>query len=93
MAIALIVAVPGVVLLLLTACAGLVAGQGRKSDQPLVAPQNADFGEASRLMRAEATRERARADLRNLTSRKTAPALALVADDAAEVRKPAQRAA
>jgi len=85
MIISLIIVVPGVALLLVAAFAGLVTHYGRKSDQQLVAPRNAEFGDASRLIRAEATRERARADLTALTSRKTDRALTLLLDDAAKL--------
>ena len=84
MIISLAIVIPGVGLLLIAAFAGLFSTLGRRSETPLVAPRNAGFGEASRLMRAEATRERARADLRALTARRTGPALVLLADDALE---------
>jgi hypothetical protein len=70
--------VPGVAILLVSALAGVVTHYGRKSPELLVAPPQAGFGAASRLVRAEATRERARADLASLTTPKTAPALTLV---------------
>jgi hypothetical protein len=89
MIISLVIVIPGVALLLVAAFAGLFTHYGRKSDQLLVAPPNAGFGTAARLLRAEATRERARADLKALTTRKAGPALVLV--DAAP--KSGQRAA
>jgi hypothetical protein len=91
MIISLIIVVPGVALLLVAAFAGLATHYGRKSDQGLVAPRNAEFGEAARLLRAEATREQARADLKALSSRKTDRALALLLDDA--TKQSDQRAA
>ena len=97
MTINLIIVVPGVALLLTAAFAGLVTIYGRRSEEHLVAPRNAGFGQASRLVRAEATREQARADLRALTAPKAngtdlkpGPALVLV-DDTTE--KANQRAA
>ena len=69
MIISLIIVVPGVALLLIAAFAGLATSRARSSQEPLVAPRNAGFGEAARSLRAEATRERARADLLALTSR------------------------
>ncbi|HST83381.1 MAG TPA: hypothetical protein VLL08_16745 [Kineosporiaceae bacterium] len=78
MTISLIIVVPGVVLLLIAAFAGLATSQARGSQERLVAPRNAGFGEAGRLMRAEATRERARADLKALTSRQPGAALVMV---------------
>ena len=91
MIISLIVVIPGVVLVLVVALAGGVTRYGRQADPLLVAPRNAGFGEASRLVRAEATRERARADLQALTNRRTtAPALTLVKN---ETTRTGQRAA
>jgi hypothetical protein len=90
MIISLIIVVPGVALLLIAAFAGLATSQARRSQERLVAPRNAGFGAAARSMRAEATRERARADLQALTSRKTGPALVVLTDDAP---KPAGRRA
>jgi hypothetical protein len=72
--IALVIAVPGVALLLMAAFAGLAASQGRTSQESLVAPRNAEFGAATRG-RAEATRAQARADLKTLTARSSEPAL------------------
>jgi hypothetical protein len=89
MTISLIIVVPGVVLLLIAAFAGLATSQARRSQEHLVAPRNAGFGEATRSMRAEATRERARADLQALPSRKPDATLVMV-DGAA---KPADRRA
>ena len=82
MTIGLIIVVPGVAVLLVAAFAGLLTRIGRTSDELLVAPQNAGFGAASRLVRAAATRERARTDLRALSTRKTDQALAQLLDDA-----------
>ena len=73
MIVALIIAVPGVLLLLLASFAGLTATWARTSDESLVAPRNAEFGEIARRARAEATRERARADLKSLTTRRSGP--------------------
>jgi hypothetical protein len=89
MTVALIIAVPGVLLLLLASFAGLTATWARTSAESLVAPRNAEFGEISRRARAEATREQARADLKGLTSRRTGPMAPI--DDAIE--RSAQRAA
>lgn len=84
MIISLAVVIPGVALLLVVAFAGLGTTLGRRSKERLVAPRNASFGDAARLMRAEATRERARADLRALTSRKTEPTLVHLVDEVAK---------
>ncbi len=77
MTISLIIVVPGVALLLIAAFAGLVTTYGHRTDDGLVAPRNAGFGESARLMRAEAIREQARTDLKALTSRTTGSALAM----------------
>jgi hypothetical protein len=84
-----LIVVPGVALLLIAAFAGLVTTYWRRSDEHLVAPRNAGFGESARLLQAEATREQARADLKALATRKTGPALVLVDGDS----KPADRRA
>ena len=89
MIVALIIAVPGVLLLLLTAFAGLTATWGRSGGESLVAPRNAQFGEIARQAQAEATRERARADLKSLTSRRIGP----LSPVDHTVEKSAQRAA
>jgi hypothetical protein len=57
MVIDVILALAGVALLLLLTFGGLIATEGRKSDQLLVAPRGARFGEASRLTR-KADRQR-----------------------------------
>jgi hypothetical protein len=85
--------VPGVAILLVSALAGVFTHYGRKSPELLVAPSRAGFGAASALVRAEATRERARADLASLTTPKTAPALTLVTDRADHTGPRAARSA
>jgi hypothetical protein len=51
MLIDLVITVAGAVLLLLAAFAGIIAVQGRKSADVLIAPQGTRFGEARRLTR------------------------------------------
>ena len=82
MIIGLAIAIPGITVLLVAAFAGLVGSYGRTSTEKLIAPRNAQFGEASRLLRDETTQARARADLAALTSRKTDRALVLLIDGA-----------
>jgi hypothetical protein len=62
MVIDVILAVAGSAVLLLLTFSTLIAGQGRRSDQLLVAPRGARFGDASRLAR-RAARERRPATL------------------------------
>lgn len=80
MIISLAFVIPGSAVVLVAAFAGLVSSYGRASTENLVAPRNAQFGEASRLLRDEATRARARADLAGLSTRKTDRALVLLLD-------------
>jgi hypothetical protein len=54
MVIDLILAVAGVGVLLLLSFGGRIAAHGRKSDQLLVAPRGARFGDASRMIRKPA---------------------------------------
>jgi hypothetical protein len=91
MIISLAIAVPGVAVLLAAAFAGLVSSHGRGTGENLVAPRNAQFGEASRMLRDEATRTRAGADLAGLTTRRTDRALVLLIDSAS--KQPDQHAA
>jgi len=79
MIVTVVVVIPGIALLLIVASSGLLSRHARRSEDPLVAPRNAGYGECSRLS-AEATRAQARADLRALTSRKSDRSLTLVVD-------------
>ena len=50
MVIDLVITVAGAVLLLLAAFAGIIAVQGRKSAEAMIAPQGTRFGDARRLI-------------------------------------------
>jgi hypothetical protein len=79
MLIALLIAVPGIALLLLAAVAGLVAAYGRSSDETLVAPRNAGFGEARQQARCAT---RARDQPRTAQPKTPGPSRVLVKDGA-----------
>lgn len=89
MIISLAVVIPGVAVLLVAAFAGQLGGYGRTSTDQLVAPRNAEFGETARLLRAEATRAQAQADLKALSTRKTDRAIASLLEDAPADRRAA----
>jgi hypothetical protein len=54
MIVSLVVAVPGIILLLVLVASGIVAGPGRRSRQALVAPRGARYSDATRILRAAA---------------------------------------